>query len=130
MGSFHFLAFRRIGMRKLGLVAAAAGLAVCGSVAKADFHITWVKSSGWNSSPTDVYDFLVSNDGLNGTGSGINSWDVGFYSAGGMYVGARNSHPDVNFVSAASVNDSWVQDEAGLTPGVDTPLANPGNGNI
>jgi len=120
-------------MRKLGLVAAAAGLAVCGSVAKADFHITWLKSAGptIGTQTTDVYDFSISNDGLNGTGTGINSVDIAMYSSAGLYVGATsgtNKRPDVLFANAASANDSWIQDEAGLTPGVDAPAAgNQGN---
>jgi len=113
-------------MRKLGLVAAAAGLAVCGSMAKADYVIHPIQeatSPVINSQATDTWDFTVTNDGTNGTGSGTNSFDIAFYAPNGMFLGVRGGHPDVNFGTAGSVNDSWIQNQAGLTPGTDTPLS-------
>jgi len=113
-------------MRKLGLVAAAAGLAVCGSMAKADYLINVIKEASSpviNSTATDTYDFTVTNSGTNGTGSGTNSFDIAFYAPNGMFLGVRGGHPDVNFGTAASGVDSWIQNQAGLTPGTDAPAA-------
>jgi len=119
-------------MRKFALVAAAAGLAMCGSMAKADFTISSVKTTGTiGGNPVDIYDFSITNTGTNGTGTGITSIDVGLYSPQGLYTGVRQNHPDVFFGTAGSIVDSWIGDQSGLTPGVDTPGAPAlGNGNL
>jgi len=105
-------------MRKLALVVAAAGLALCGSMAKADFSIGVQKSTGTvGATPVDIYDYTLTNTGSNGTGSGILSIDIGLYSPQGLFTNARGGHPDVFFGSATSAVDSWIADQLGNTPG-------------
>jgi len=119
-------------MRKFALLAAAGGLALCASLAKADFVVSSSRSAG----PTgfDIVDFTISNTGTNGTGTGINSIDIGLYAptsiasgpfAGtyannGMLIGVRTGtnagKADVFFQTAANVNDSWIADQFGATP--------------
>jgi len=111
-------------MTKIRLLAAVAVVALCSSMAKADYFLSFIREASSpviNSQPTDTYDILVSNNGANGTGTGTNSFDVRFYAPSGMYLGVRGDHPDVNFGTAASGVDSWIQDQAGLNPVVDAP---------
>jgi hypothetical protein len=113
------------------MLAAAAGLALCGSVAKADFSISAVKSVGptIGSQTTDVYDFILSNNGANSTGTTINSIDIALLSSQGMYIGVRSGgRGDLFYTSAASANDSWISDQAFNTP--PTSLTSGGNGNL
>jgi len=119
-------------MRKLGFLAAAAGLALSGSLAKADFVISSTRTAGPTISgqATDIVDFSVTNNGLNGTGAGVNSIDVALYSPQGLYVGAKSGHPDVFFTTASSANDSWIGDQSGLTPGTTPTIPALGNGNL
>jgi len=123
-------------MRQLGLLAAAAGLALSGSVVKADFVISSSRTAGptIGGQATDIVDFTVTNTNTGGTGSTINSIDIAMSSPNGLYVGARTVssvlRPDVFFGNSGSANDSWIGDELGLTPG-GTPqqpaLGNTGN---
>jgi len=120
-------------MKKLGFLAAAAGLILGGSVANADFVITSTRTAG----PTigaqtyDIVDFTVTNNGANGTGSTINSIDIALYSPQGMLIGARTGtnagKPDVFFQTAASAQDSWIADQFGATTASPVTLGNAGN---
>lgn len=118
-------------MRKLGLLAAAAGLALSGSMAKADFVISAVKSTGptINTQATDIYDFIVTNDGTHGTGTTINSIDIALTSNNGMFIGVRSGgRGDIFYTGAGSALDSWISDQAFNTP--PTSLTSGGNGNL
>jgi len=121
-------------MRKLGLLAAAAGLALGGSTAKADFVISSTRTAGptINSAATDIVDFTVTNNGANGTGTTIKSFDVGLYSPSGMYIGVRTGAnagiPDVLFQQLASQSLSWIADEAFHTPPTSPEQPALGNG--
>jgi hypothetical protein len=112
-------------MRKVRLLTAAAvGLAVSGSVSKADFVITHSRTSNaftLNSQSYDVVTFSVVNDGINGTGSTLISVDAALYTPnpGGMLIGvgngAKGSVPanaaDVFGTNPANFNTaSWIGD--------------------
>ena len=113
-------------MRKLGVLAAAAGLAVSGSIAKADFVITSTRannavtvSSGQNQGTYDVVSFSIVNNGANGTGTTINSVDVGLYSSQGMLIGVGNGAKGGLPATAADIfatnsanftGESWIAD--------------------
>jgi len=125
-------------MRKLGLIAAAAGLAVSGSVVKADFVITSNRqlnaatiASGPNAGSYDLVSFTVTNNGLNSTGTTLTSVEMalyaptsiasgpfaGTYANNGMLIGVGDGSKtglpattaDV-FASNATNNNSWIAD--------------------
>jgi len=111
-------------MRKLGVLAAAAGLAVSGSVVKADFVISSnrqvgavVVASGSTAGTYDLVSFTVTNTGTNGTGTTVNSIDIALYSASGMLIGvgtgAKGGLPTTAadiFASKSANNNSWIAD--------------------
>lgn len=111
-------------MRKLGVLAAAAGLAVSGSVVKADFVLSSTRQTGAitvASGPTagtyDLVNFFITNTGTNGTGTTLNSVDIALYSPSGMLIGVGNgakgglpaTSADVFATNSANVN-SWIAD--------------------
>jgi len=116
-------------MRKLGLIAAAAAIALGGSVVNADFVVTHARQSNAFSIGAQSYDIVtwtVSNNGANGTGDTLGTFDEAFYAPGtGMIVGltpsgANNTHkPDVFGISteASKPQDSWINGTlANLSP--------------
>jgi len=86
-------------MRKFGLLVAVAGLAVGGSVARADFVIssTRVQNSVVVSGQEfDTITFKVTNNGLNSTGTQTNNIDVAMYDSTnggktGMLISVSNA---------------------------------------
>jgi len=114
-------------MKKLGLLAAAAGLALGGSMAKADFVISSVRNPGptIGTQATEIVDFTINNTGVT-TGTGIASIDVALYSPSGMYVGVNSGKADVFFQKSASSQDSWIADQVGGTFATPVSLLNGG----
>jgi len=118
-------------MRKFGFLAAAAGLVLSGSLAKADFIITSTRTVGAvtvSAQSYDVIDFTLTNDGNNSTGTTIKSMVVGLYAPtsfnlqsypnNGMLIGVGNGRGagtteadifNTNF-GANTAGVSWVSD--------------------
>jgi len=116
-------------MRKLGFLAAAAGLAVSGSMAKADFTVGSVRTSNaftLGGQSYDIVAFNVKNDGNNGTGTKMTSIDAAFYAPtsfngqtfanNGMLIGSAFGEGDVFGIDSApsGANASSIKG-AGLT---------------
>jgi hypothetical protein len=112
-------------MRKFGLLAAVAGLAIGGSVAQADFVISSTRAqNAFTNGPTsfDIITFTVTNNGLNGTGASTNNIDVAMFDStgggkNGMLISATGpagsplpNYPDVfaNFGETSLPHTSWV----------------------
>jgi len=120
-------------MRKLGFMAAAAGLILSGSLAKADFVFSAQSQPGptIGTQATTIYDFFVNNDGTHSTGTGINSIDIAIYSPSGVYIGVRTGlnagKPDVFYTASGSAQDSWISDEFGATTSAPPITGNGGN---
>jgi hypothetical protein len=118
-------------MRKLGFLAAAAGLAVSGSVTKADFVVSSNRVADAGAPGYDLVSFTVTNDGTNSTGTTLNSIDIalyaptsiatgpfaGTYANNGMLIGVGSgakgglatTNADV-FASNSANNNSWIAD--------------------
>jgi len=115
--------------RKIGLLAAAAGAAFCGTMAKADFTITSTRTVGNVVNPSggpagtyDTVDFFLTGTGTSNSVAGSSSITGALYDASGMLigVGAGGKSPvgttqaDI-FATASAVNNnyltqSWVAD--------------------
>jgi len=125
-------------MRKFGLLAAVAGLAIGGSVARADFVITSTRTQNITTiggQAVDRISFTVTNDGLNTTGTGTNNIDVALFDStgggkNGMVISASNTadgsdanagalfsvpslvgYPDIFHKNSefSLVNSSWIR---------------------
>lgn len=121
-------------MRKLGMVAAAAGLALSGSVTKADFVISSTRQANAQTVGGNAYDlvsFFVTNNGTGGTGSTLQSLDAALYAptsiASGPFAGnysgnqlligtgsgAKGGLPTTSadvFATNPTNNNSWIAD--------------------
>jgi len=116
-------------MRKLKLLAAVAGIAISGSLAKADFTVGSVRTNNAFSIGAQSYDivtFNVKNDGNNGTGIKMTSIDVALvaptslggqtFTGNGMLIGSAFGEGDVFGIDspASGTNNSAIHG-AGLT---------------
>jgi len=115
-------------MRKFGLLAAAAGLMIGGSVANADFVITSTRTQNaftLNSVSYDIVDFTVTDTVANGTNGFINQIDLAMYDStgggkNGMLISAspqtinhvvQSGYPDLfaQHAEASLPQTSWLQ---------------------
>ena len=112
-------------MRKFGLLAAAAGLMIGGSVANADFVITSTRTQNaftLNSVSYDTVDFFVHDTAANGTNGFSNQIDLAMYDSSnknGMLISASTqtinhvsqSYPDLFAQSgeASLPQTSWLK---------------------
>jgi hypothetical protein len=112
--------------QKIGLLAAAAGAALGGSMAKADFTITSsrttgavVIASGPSAGTYDIVTFTLTGTGTSNSVAGSNSVTAGLYDASGMLIGvgsgAKGGVPTTSadiFDSNTPANDgrSWIAD--------------------
>jgi len=86
-------------MRKFGLLAAAAGLVIGASVARADFVITDTVTPSTSTSGGKTFDtisYFVTNNGANGTGTQTNNIDVAVFDStgggkNGMLISGSNT---------------------------------------
>jgi len=116
-------------MRKLKLLVAVAGIAVSGSLAKADFVISSTRASNaftLNSQSYDIVTFQVTNNGNNGTGTKMQSIDVALlaptsfnsqsFANNGMLIGSAFGEGDVFSIDSApsGSNASFIKG-AGLS---------------
>jgi len=111
-------------MRKLGLLAAAAGLALGGSIANADFVVSHSRANNAftiGSTSYDIVSWTLTNDGTHSTGVDVAQIDAAFYApANGMVIGLNKAnHPDVYGIGTETgvANDSWLN---GKLTGVST----------
>jgi len=137
--------------RKIGLLAAAAGAALCGTMAKADFTITSTRTVGNVVNPSggpagtyDTVDFFLTGTGTSNSVAGSNSITAALYDASGMLigVGAGGKSPigtnqaDIfanasNFGSTAYLTQSWVADNTSpFSLSANTSDANGGHGSV
>jgi len=121
-------------MRNLRLVAAAAVLAMGGSVLKADFVISSSRQTAAFSLGAQSYDivtFSLTNNGANGSGDSLGGLNLALYSPSGMLIGvpsATPTKPDVygQGSEASKAHDSFIVANvlSSLTKGLPILLSN------
>ena len=92
-------------MRKFAVMVAAAGLALCGSMAKADFVISSTRTDLGNG--TDKVTFFVTNQDSGdtaGTFGGVGAFDAAVYAPGGMYIAAGTGGPTIGNANIGSTS--------------------------
>jgi len=84
-------------MRKFGLLAAAATLALGGSVVNADFVVSHTRTTDAftvGATQYDIVTFSVINNGANGSGDSLGTFDVALYApVNGMLIGVPTATP-------------------------------------
>ena len=130
-------------MRKFGLLAAAAGLAIGASVARADFVITTTTTPSTVTIGSKVFDtvsFFVTNNGANGTGTQTNNVDVAVYDStnggkNGMLISSSNTADgSSNNAGAVGTPDIFGQNAETSLPltswihGINTKVSQPVQG--
>lgn len=121
-------------MRKFGLLAAAATMALGGSIVKADFVVSHSRATDAftiGSTQYDIVTFSVVNNGLNGTGESLGTADIALYAPNnGMVISIPSSgttpgqKPDVfgTGTESTKADSSWINGLGGLTPIKGAPI--------
>jgi len=133
--------------RKIGLLAAAAGAALGGSMAKADFTITSsrtvggvVIASGPSAGTYDIVDFTLTGTGTSNSVAGSNLITAGLYDASGMLIGVGSGAKGSLATTSADIfetnfptntNESWIADNTSpFTLSSTTSDSNSGHGSV
>ena len=107
-------------MRKYALLAAAAGLMVSGSVARADFVFNVVPSTGTGQlAGDDIYTLQVKNDGKNSSGNNLLAADVTVASGAGLIIRTWDGtqyNSDSTQNTQGDFSNQGLLEEDGATP--------------